>query len=363
MPDDDDGLRNWLLRRAGVHRRFVDRVMEQLEAEEVCTVADVGVLAGLPRFQECGFSAVTAAKILDALADPASSGADDSAAAALARWRRMHVAFAAVVESPDLSLCILKHLHAVQDVHRFSQVCRLWSSLSNGDSTWKGLCHARWGLGGGAVRSSEPKALFKRLYLAEEPLSRRGLPQTLDDCMLFFTSGVGRQLRSDGTAVVNSRRSFDLATVASSARWPIAEPVPFGDVATPIRKIHVPRIGEYFDAVHDEPWASLQANNWPDQPSDPSDIIGKEMACTLVSKLDGRMVRMKRAGQAWDVSCWGGWGGQGERVHHWDWNSEGAAGSEWATRMSFAVKGDHVRLIMRGPDNEKASLANLPWEW
>ena len=74
--DDSDELRDWLLHSAGVHMRFVDNVVEKLVEEEVCTVADVGVLAGLPRFKECGFSAVTAAKILSALADPAPSDAE-----------------------------------------------------------------------------------------------------------------------------------------------------------------------------------------------------------------------------------------------------------------------------------------------
>ena len=91
VSDDDDELREWLLHSAMLHKRFVGKVLEVLEQEEVATVRDLDVLVRLPRFDACGFSAVTAEKIRAALVGMASS--DASAA--------QHVQAAHVVLTPS----------------------------------------------------------------------------------------------------------------------------------------------------------------------------------------------------------------------------------------------------------------------
>ena len=75
VSDDDDELREWLLHGAMLHTRIVGKVLQMLEQEEVFTLHDLDVLVRLPRFDACGFSAVTAEKIRAALSGMASSDA------------------------------------------------------------------------------------------------------------------------------------------------------------------------------------------------------------------------------------------------------------------------------------------------
>ena len=78
MGAGDSELRDWLLQAAGVHTRFVDKVLAVLEEEEVVTLEDLALFATLPHFASSGISALNVAKIcravsnLDAGKSPAS---------------------------------------------------------------------------------------------------------------------------------------------------------------------------------------------------------------------------------------------------------------------------------------------------
>ena len=56
-------LHDWLLEAAGVHTRFVGKVLGVLEAEEVMSLDDLQLLAASPAFGSCGISTLNILKI------------------------------------------------------------------------------------------------------------------------------------------------------------------------------------------------------------------------------------------------------------------------------------------------------------
>ncbi len=68
-------LHDWLLEAAGVHTRFVDKVLGVLEAEEVVSLDDLQLLAPSPAFESCGISTLNVLKIRGALERHGQAGA------------------------------------------------------------------------------------------------------------------------------------------------------------------------------------------------------------------------------------------------------------------------------------------------
>ena len=283
--------------------------------------------------------------------------------------RAMSAACAAVTTDESLSLCILLEMDSAHRVLTAGSVCKLWLRQSQRKECWRMLCEKTWP--GMNVRTQDFKALYLRLLGAEKQALPNGVPQRLEDCALIFASGVG-PCDADGQPSRVERKFFDLQ---SAERVRLHRPPRPGYTlrGRTHYKLPFPGLKTYIESVYELDWHDLHqrlSDSGRDYLSDPMSVYSEHMSCTLVSKLDGRAVRVKQRATCQDIGQWNSVGQEAYAgvpgVHVFDM----CVNSDEGPDFNFAVSGENLLfwLTLQGshPDPEAqqpAGLVWLPWQW
>ena len=189
-------------------------------------------------------------------------------------------------------------------VGRAGQVCHLWSAATKQQQFWREYSNYCWPGVAGQVRAQDWYVFFKTMRAAEKKAApMHPTPTRLEDCMLMLRSGAG-PVQASGQPTRVARCTFDLADAAAVRYGRLvisagsdnpdrdlnfaineAEDIPRLALA-----VTVPGVTEFFDSVrHSDELADILASGGYD---DPFDLLMAFTSCTLVSKLDGRVVRL-----------------------------------------------------------------------
>ena len=206
------------------------------------------------------------------------------------------------VTSPDVVSLILSRWRLPKTLLSAGTTCKLWHRVSRQQHIWRCLCEKRFPDVAGRIATQDFRGLFKRLYQATRQLPPQ-TPARLSDCMLILKTGVG-PIQSNGKPERKVTLAFDLQNTNEVTWGQLRVFTPgleddrsrnndyYLETESAVQdafSFSVPGITSFFASCFTAEGNDIMTANGFD---DPYDMYLRAVGLTLVSKLNGSVVRL-----------------------------------------------------------------------